>query len=182
MPASMVWGATFASSSPATPVAASRPSSCASRQSSANPKGQTLHVVYLDAYDYLNPHEARLPQILMALLVALSEEPRWDLKQTRTAPVLWDRVRKILDSLGREVGKDLTEATGLPLIRSLFRVDLKLARGFRKASEDHIQEILGLTRDRGAQLEPRLAAGARARPAHPDRLAGDASRLVRASS
>ena len=110
-------------------------------------QGQALHVVYLDAYDYLNPHEARLPQILMALLVALSEEPRWDLKQTRTAPVLWDRVRKILDSLGREVGKDLAEATGLPLIRSLFRVDLKLARGFRKASEDHIQEILGLTRD-----------------------------------
>lgn len=52
-------------------------------------QGKAFHVVYLDVYDYLNPHEVRLPQILMALLVALSEEPRWDLKQTRTAPVLW---------------------------------------------------------------------------------------------
>ncbi len=109
--------------------------------------GQSLHVVYLDAYAYLNPYEARLPQILMALLAALSEERRWDLKQTRTAPVLWDRVRKILGGLGREVSKDLAEASGLPLVRSLFRVDLKLARGFRKSSEDHIQELLGLMRD-----------------------------------
>lgn len=109
--------------------------------------GKAFHVVYLDAYDYLNPHEMRLPQILMALLVALSEEPRWDLKQTRTGPVLWDRVRKILGGLGREVSKDLAEATGLPLLRSLFRVDLHFARGFRKSSQDHIQELLALTRD-----------------------------------
>jgi hypothetical protein len=122
--------------------------------------GQALHVVYLDAYDYLNPYEARLPQILMALLAALSEEPRWDLKKTRTAPVLWDRVVKILGGLGREVSKDLAEATGLPIVRSLFRVDLKLARGFRKSSEDQLQELLGLTRDLitevAAQLPPEV--------------------------
>jgi hypothetical protein len=109
--------------------------------------GAAFHVVYLDAYDYLNPHEVRLPQILMALLVALSEEPRWDLRRTRTGPVLWDRVRKILGGLGRELAKDLTNDSGLPLLRSLFRVDLNLARGFRKASDDHIQELLALTRD-----------------------------------
>src|SRR5262249_29204210 len=91
--------------------------------------------------------EVRLPQILMALFVALSEEPRWDLRQTRTGPLLWDRVRKILDSLGRELAKDLGSSAGLPLLRSLFRVDLNLARGFRKASQDHIQELLALTRD-----------------------------------
>ncbi|HEX7841868.1 MAG TPA: hypothetical protein VF469_30570, partial [Kofleriaceae bacterium] len=123
-------------------------------------QGKAFHVVYLDAYDYLNPHEVRLPQILMALLVALSEEPRWDLKQTRTAPVLWDRVRKILGSLGREVSKDLADAAGLPLLRALFRVDLKLARGFRKSSEDHIQELLTLMRDLitevAAQLPPEI--------------------------
>jgi hypothetical protein len=110
-------------------------------------QGAAFHVVYLDAYDYLNPHEVRLPQILMALFVALSEEPRWDLRQTRTGPVLWDRVRKILGGLGRELAKDLASGTGLPLLRSLFRVDLNLARGFRKASQDHIQELLALTRD-----------------------------------
>ena len=123
-------------------------------------EGQALHVVYLDAYEYLNPYEARLPQIMMALLAALSDEPRWDLRQTRTAPVLWDRVRKILGGLGREVSKDLAEASGLPLLGSLFRVDLKLARGFRKSSEDHLQELLGLMRDLilevSAQLPPEV--------------------------
>jgi hypothetical protein len=123
-------------------------------------QGKAFHVVYLDAYDYLNPNEVRLPQILMALLVALSEEPRWDLKRTRTAPVLWDRVRKILGSLGREVGKDLADTTGLPLLRSLFRVDLSFARGFRAQSQDHIQELLTLTRDLiievAAQLPPEV--------------------------
>jgi energy-coupling factor transporter ATP-binding protein EcfA2 len=123
-------------------------------------QGKAFHVVYLDAYDYLNPHEVHLPQILMALLVALSEEPRWYLKRTRTAPVLWDRVRKILGSLGREVSKDLAETTGLPLLRSLFRVDLSFARGFRKNAQDHIQELLALTRDLitevTAQLPPEI--------------------------
>jgi hypothetical protein len=123
-------------------------------------QGKAFHVVYLDAYDYLNPHEVHLPQILMALLVALSEEPRWDLKRTRTAPVLWDRVRKILGSLGREVSKDLADTTGLPLLRSLFRVDLSFARGFRKNAQDHIQELLALTRDLitevTAQLPPEI--------------------------
>jgi Cdc6-like AAA superfamily ATPase len=95
-------------------------------------QGKAFHVVYLDAYDYLNPHEVRLPQILMALLVSLSEETRWDLKRTRSAPVLWDRVRKILGSLGREVGKDLAESSGLPLLRSLFKVDRRSIR--REAS------------------------------------------------
>lgn len=123
-------------------------------------QGVAFHVVYLDAYDYLNPHEVRLPQILVTLLVALSEEPRWDLRQTRTGPVLWDRVRKILGSMGRELAKDLASSTGLPLLRSLFRVDLNLARGFRRASEDHIQELLVLTRDLisevGRQLPPEV--------------------------
>ena len=121
-------------------------------------QGKAFHAVYLDAYDYLNPHEVRLPQILMALLVALSEEPRWDLKQTRTAPVLWDRVRKILGSLGREVGKDLADTTGLPLLRSLFRVDLTFARGFRQKSQDHIQELLVLTRDLITEVAAQLPA------------------------
>jgi hypothetical protein len=109
--------------------------------------GKAFHVVYLDAYDYLNPHEVRLPQILMALLIALSEEPRWDLKQTRTGPVLWDRVRKILVELRSDIGKDLAEASGLPLLRSLFKVDLNFARGFRKKTENHVQELLTLTHD-----------------------------------
>ncbi len=119
-------------------------------------QGVAFHVVYLDAYDYLNPHEVRLPQILMALLVALSEEPRWDLRQTRTGPVLWDRVRKILGSLGRELAKDLASSTGLQLLRSLFRVDLNLARGFRRAAQDHIQELLELTRDLIAEVAGQL--------------------------
>ena len=106
-----------------------------------------FHVVYLDAYSELNPHEVRLPQLLTALLVGLSREPRIDLKTTRSGPVLWDRLRGILVGLGKDVAKNLADANGLSFVSSLLKVDLNLARGFRKASEDHIQDLLRLTRD-----------------------------------
>ena len=46
------------------------------------------HVVYVDAYDYLNPFEVRLPQLVVSLLAALAEQPRVDLEPTRTGPKL----------------------------------------------------------------------------------------------
>lgn len=123
--------------------------------------GKAFHVVYLDVYDYLNPNEVRLPQMLMALLVALSEEPRWDLAKTRSGPALLDRIRKIAASVGRELGKELAETRGLSVLRSLFRVDLSFARGFRTHSQSHIQELLTLTQELidevTRQLPPEIA-------------------------
>lgn len=107
--------------------------------------GRAYHVVYLDAYEYLNQFEIRLPQILVSLLAALAQEPRIDLKRTRSGPAMWTRVQKILKSLGKEVSSDFAAATGIPLLRSLFRVDLKLTRDFRKQSDDYLEELLELT-------------------------------------
>jgi hypothetical protein len=44
-------------------------------------EGRACHVVYVDAYDYLNPFEVRLPQLVVSLMAALAEEPRVDLKK-----------------------------------------------------------------------------------------------------
>src|SRR5262249_7602929 len=112
----------------------------------------------LDAYEYLNQFEIRLPQILVSLLVALAQEPRIDLKRTRSGPALWTRVQKILKNLGKEVSGDLAAATGVPLIRSLFRVDLKFARDFRKQSDDHLDELLDLTRGLVLEVRQQLPA------------------------
>jgi hypothetical protein len=118
--------------------------------------GRAYHVVYLDAYEYLNQFEIRLPQILVSLLAALAQEPRIDLKRTRSGPVMWTRVQKILKSLGRELSSDLADAKGIPLLRSLFRVDLKLARDFRKQSDDQLEELLDLTRDLVLEVRQQL--------------------------
>lgn len=118
--------------------------------------GRSYHVVYLDAFHYVNPFEVRLPQLLVSLMAALAEQPRVDLKQTRSAPELWLRVRRILASVGREVSKDLADATGIPLVRSLFRVDLKLARAFRKQADDYLQDLLTLTRDLVLEVRQQL--------------------------
>ncbi len=60
--------------------------------------GAAFHVVYVDANASLSPHEARLPQLLVALLAALAEEPRWDLRATRSGH------RCGSDSAGSSVG------------------------------------------------------------------------------
>ncbi|MBK7536392.1 MAG: hypothetical protein IPI49_13690 [Myxococcales bacterium] len=119
-------------------------------------EGRAYHVVYLDAYQYLNPFEVRLPQILVSLMAALAAEPRIDLKKTRSGPELWARIGTILASAGREVSKDLADAAGIPLLKSLFRVDLKLARSFRKQSDDHLQALLSLTRDLVLEVRSQL--------------------------
>jgi hypothetical protein len=108
--------------------------------------GAAFHVVYVDANASLSPHEARLPQLLVALLAALAEEPRWDLRATRSGPALWERFRRIVGGLSEAAG-ELANAAGFPQLRALLKIDLDLARGFRKAAQDHLQSLISGTQD-----------------------------------
>jgi Cdc6-like AAA superfamily ATPase len=119
-------------------------------------EGRAYHVVYVDAYDYLNPFEVRLPQLVVSLMAALSEQPRVDLQHTRSGPKLWGQVRGILKSAGREIGSDL--AKEVPILKSLLRVDLHLVRNFRRESDDHIQQLLSLIRDLVLEVRTQLPA------------------------
>lgn len=119
-------------------------------------EGRAFHVVYVDAYDYLNPFEVRLPQLVVSLMAALAEEPRVDLRKTRSGPKLWDQVRALLTAAGREIGSDL--AKEVPILKSLLRVDLKFVRDFRRESSDHIQQILSLIRDLVLEVRTQLPA------------------------
>jgi hypothetical protein len=113
--------------------------------------GAAFHVVYVDANASLSPHEARLPQLLVALLAALAEEPRWDLRATRSGPPLWERFRRIVGGLS-EVAGELANAAGFPQLRALLKIDLNLARGFRKAAQDHLQSLISGTQDLIAEV------------------------------
>lgn len=117
-------------------------------------EGRAYHVVYVDAYDYLNPFEVRLPQLVVSLMAALSEEPRVDLQKTRSGPKLWMQIRGILKEAGREIGSDLSKE--IPLLKSLLRVDLHFVRNFRKQSDDHIQQLLLLIRDLVLEVRTQL--------------------------
>ncbi|HEX8113301.1 MAG TPA: hypothetical protein VF516_36475 [Kofleriaceae bacterium] len=119
-------------------------------------EGRGYHVVYVDAYDYLNPFEVRLPQLVVSLMAALAEEPRVDLRKTRSGPRLWDQIRALLTAAGREIGSDL--ANEVPILKSLLRVDLKFVRDFRRESSDHIPQILGLIRDLVLEVRTQLPA------------------------
>ena len=92
-------------------------------------EGRAYHVVYVDAYDYLNPFEVRLPQLVVALIAALSEDPRVDLLTTRSGPKLWEPIRARLQASGREVGGELVKQVAV--LQSMLRVDLKFVRDLR---------------------------------------------------
>lgn len=117
-------------------------------------EGRAYHVVYVDAYDYMNPFEVRLPQLVVSLMAALATAPRVDLKKTRSGPRLWEQVRGLLKAAGREIGTDL--AKEVPILKSLLRVDLKFVRDFRRESSDHIQQLLSLIRDLVLEVRTQL--------------------------
>lgn len=119
-------------------------------------EGRAYHVVYVDAYDYLNPFEVRLPQLVVSLMAALADEPRIDLQNTRSGPRLWTQVRGLLKAAGREIGSDL--AKEIPVLKSLLRVDLQFVRAFRRQSDDHIQQLLGSIRDLVLEVRAQLPA------------------------
>jgi energy-coupling factor transporter ATP-binding protein EcfA2 len=116
--------------------------------------GRAFHVVYVDAYEYLNPFEIRLPQLIVSLMAALAATPRVDLKTTRSGPKLWDQLLRIFKEVGREAGKDLTK--DLPLLPLLFKVDLHFVRSFRQKSDDHIQTLLKMFSDLVLEVRSQL--------------------------
>lgn len=118
---------------------------------------RAYHVVYVDAYEYLNPFEVRLPQLVVSLMAALADEPRVDLQSTRSGPKLWGQLRGLLKAAGRDLGSDL--AKEIPILKSLLRVDLHFVRKFREQSDDHIQQILALLRDLVLEVRTQLPAG-----------------------
>ena len=117
-------------------------------------EGRAYHVVYIDAYDYLNPFEVRLPQLVVAMIAALSEDPRVDLLTTRSGPKLWEPIRARLQANGREVGSEMVKQVAL--LQSMLRVDLKFVRDLRREASDHMQSLLSLFRDLVLEVRTQL--------------------------
>jgi hypothetical protein len=107
--------------------------------------GSAFSVVYLDAYEYMNMSEVRLPQLIVSLLLALAKEPRFDLKNNRAAMSLWKQLGELFGSSAKELFKDF--ATGVPGLGALLRVDLPMQREFRKRAADHTQKLIQLAND-----------------------------------
>lgn len=119
--------------------------------------GRYFHVVYVDADEYLSPWELRLPQVLIAVLAALQKEPRLDLKETKAAKPLLDRLAKLAAPLG-EASKRLADVAGIPFLSTALKVGSELASKFSKDALGQRQELLDLTRNLILEVRGQLPA------------------------
>jgi hypothetical protein len=120
--------------------------------------GSYFHVVYIDADEYLSPWDLRLPQVILALLAALAQEPRVDLKKTKTATMLVTRLKAITKALGGEVAKKFDDITGLPALATALRVNQEMSAEFGTAGLRQRESLLELTRDLVTEVRSQLPA------------------------
>jgi hypothetical protein len=118
---------------------------------------QAYHVVYLDAYEYMNPSEVRLPQLIVALLLALAEEPMFDLQANRPAMTLAKQIGELFGAAKKEIFKDLV--ANVPVLKSLLRIDVPLQRAFRERATAVTQRLIELARETVQEVTDRLPAG-----------------------
>jgi hypothetical protein len=121
--------------------------------------GSYFHVVYIDADEYLSPWDLRLPQVILALLAALAQEPRVDLKKTKTASTLVARLKAITKALGGEVAKKFDDITGLPALATALRVNQEMSAEFGAAGLRQRESLLELTRDLVTEVRSQLPPG-----------------------
>jgi hypothetical protein len=120
--------------------------------------GSYFHVVYIDADEYLSPWDLRLPQVILALLAALAQEPRVDLKKTKAATMLVTRLKAITKALGGEVAKKFDDITGLPALATALRVNQEMSAEFGTAGLRQRESLLELTRDLVTEVRSQLPA------------------------
>ncbi len=118
---------------------------------------QAFHVVYLDAYDYMNPSEVRLPQIIVAILLALAEQPMFDLRANRPAMTLAKQLGELFGEAKKEIFRDLV--ANVPVLKTLLRVDLPVQRAFREEANKVTQRLIELARDTVHEITKRLPVG-----------------------
>lgn len=118
---------------------------------------QAFHVVYLDAYEYMNPSEVRLPQLIVALLLALAEQPMFDLRTNPPAMTLARQLGELFGDAKKEIFKDLVG--NVPILKSLLRIDLPVQRAFRERATAVTQRLIELARDTVQEITRRLPAG-----------------------
>ena len=103
-------------------------------------EGRSFHVVYMDAFQYLDIADVELPEFLAAFLPALLDDELLEVPATSSAKVLWGRLRERARSLGPEVAQDLVE--GIKGLRVLFRKSPGFQRRFREVARAEVTALL----------------------------------------
>ncbi len=105
-----------------------------------------FHVVYLDANVLLGMWNLRLPQILLAMMSALSAEPRVDLRDSPTARSFAAKVAAIISgvagSVGKELAKKVDQFAGVSIVGAAIKASQELANEFRDRASAQMQDLL----------------------------------------
>jgi hypothetical protein len=120
--------------------------------------GSYFHVVYVDADEYLSPWDLRLPQVILALLSALTREPRVDLRESKAASTLVARLKSITKALGMEIAKKVDDITGLPALATALRINQEMSAKFGAAGLQQRELLLDLTRQLVTEVRTQLPA------------------------
>ncbi len=117
---------------------------------------QSFHVVYLDAFEYVSQWGIRLPHIIIALLAALAQQERDDLKDTRPAKKLVSRIKSLAGSVSKDIAKDIDTLAHIPLLTTALRASQELSSKFRDQAVTQIQDLLRELNDLVAEVVAEL--------------------------
>lgn len=120
--------------------------------------GKSFHVVYVDANERLGMWNLRLPQIVLAMIGALSEEPRLDLKNNQAASSFSARLKAIAGAIGGELAKRVDGIAGIEVLGSAIRASQELSNQFRDKAAAQMQELLRSASDFVAEVARQLAS------------------------
>jgi hypothetical protein len=88
----------------------------------------------------------------MALLAALAKQERDDLKDTRAAKKLVDRIQKLAADVGGDVAKGIDSLAKIPVLTTLLRTSQVFSSKFRDLAVTQIQDLLRLMDDLIAEV------------------------------
>ena len=117
---------------------------------------KSFHVVYLDAFEYLSQWGIRLPHIIIALLAALAQQERDDLKNTRSAKTLVERLKGMVANVSKDLAKQIDTLAQIPLLTSMLRTSQEFSAKFRDQAVTQIQDLLRLMNDLVAEVVKEL--------------------------
>jgi len=117
---------------------------------------KSFHVVYVDAFEYLSQWGIRLPHIIIALLAALAKQERDDLKDTRSAKTLIERIKSLVASVSKDLAKQIDTLAHLPLLTAMLRTSQEFSSKFRDQAVTQIQDLLRLMNDLVAEVVAEL--------------------------
>jgi hypothetical protein len=117
---------------------------------------KSFHVVYLDAFEYLSQWGIRLPHIIIALLAALANQEREDLKDTRSAKTLVERLKGMVANVSKDLAKQIDTLAQIPLLTAMLRTSQEFSAKFRDQAVTQIQDLLRLMNDLVAEVVKEL--------------------------